>query len=252
MFNYKEVFTKLEASLMMQYGISKKEFDKEFSSFKDLTFSEKTDDWYFDDLKFIAFYSGFKAETVTNKTEIINKHFPNYKTVAKYGEKEIAKIMADKEMIKHPGKIQGVINNAKIFVELVKEYGSIHKYLVSLKPDENLETFYKEIRKKFSYLGEITAFHFMLEIGLNCVKPDRVLVRIFKRLGLIEKDKQFWLLIEHARKFAEATGHPIRYIDAIFVIYGQEGEHEICLENKPKCNLCQLQPYCEYYKSNNK
>ncbi len=247
MINYKQVFTKLENGLMASMGLSRKEFDKKFVETKELTFSEKSDDWYFDTLKFIAFYSGFKADTVTKKTDIINKYFPDYQTVAKYGKNEIKKMMDDKEMISHLGKIEGTIKNANIFIEIIKEFGSIHNYLVSLNPEKDLKKFYNTIKKKFAYLGEITAFHFMLEIGLDVVKPDRVLARIFERLGLIENEKQYWELINYARAFARETGHPIRYIDMIFVMYGQVTDFGICLDT-PKCEICQLTANCEYFK----
>jgi len=243
--NYKEIFEKIESSLRSSMNLSEEEFKARFEGDKTLTFSEKSDSFYFDDLKFITFYSGFKAKTVTDKTDVINKHFPDIETVAKYGEDDIKKILADEEMIKHPGKIESVIKNAKICQELIKEYGSVHNYLVSLEPEKDLHKFYLIAKDKFAHLGEITTFHFMMEIGLNVVKPDLVVTRIFERLGLIDNPKDLWNTVNVASKFVEATWHPFRYIDIVFVIYGQQSEVGICID-KPKCSLCGVYDICKY------
>ena len=141
-----------------------------------------------------------------------------------------------------------------------KEFKTFQVYLSSfgdLKLDENLKKFKKDLRKRFKYLGGITVNHFLTDIGLNVSKPDRVLCRIFYRLGLIKSVESFEEVIEVCRKFADSTKYPIRYIDIIFVIYGQVGyKHEldidngICLEKNPKCDLCRMTKYCNYYKTN--
>src|SRR5205823_4172284 len=84
-------------------------------------------------------------------------------------------------------------------------------------------------------------------------KPDRVVKRIFARLGLAEEDATPMVMIDEGRKFAQATGLPIRYIDIIFVYYGQMQakevglEHGICLEKSPSCEMCGAKRYCDYY-----
>jgi len=75
-------------------------------------------------------------------------------------------------------------------------------------------------------------------------------------LGLIEDEKQLLKMVIQGRKFAEATGHPIRYIDIVFVLYGQMSAREvglekgICLEANPNCSICGVQNYCDYYVQN--
>ncbi len=248
---YKEIFQKIESALMANYQLSKEEFDEEFDSFKNLTYSEKTDNEYFDILKFIPFYAGFKAETVWKKYELLNNYFPDYKTVASYTKEKVDLMMNDKEMIKNIKKINSTIKNARRFERLVEQYGSIHNYFESFKPNEsaeNLMMLKSSLQYNFSYLGEITVYHFMTEIGLNVIKPDRVLQRIFARLDLITEREQLFESILIGRKFAEETGYPIRYIDVIFVVYGQIGKYGICFEENPKCELCLLTDRCNYYK----
>ena len=87
-------------------------------------------------------------------------------------------------------------------------------------------------------------YHFLTDIGMPVLKPDRVICRIFQRLGLIENEQQLLKTVIQGRKFAGATCYPIRYIDIVFVAYGQVQSLEfgmekgICLKKKPLCNLC--------------
>jgi len=76
---------------------------------------------------------------------------------------------------------------------------------------------------------------------------------IFERLGLIETRKQIYKAISQGKNFAEATGYPIRYIDIVFVAYGQDESIEfgikkgICSETNPSCHLCGVTNFCNYY-----
>lgn len=252
--NYNDIFLKAEKSLRENIAISNEEFDSRFLSFRNLTFVRKTDDEYFDILKLIIFYSGFKAETVNKKLGVIRKHFPDFKTISNYGDIEKDTILSDMEMIKNETKISAVIQNAKTFQTIVNKYGSFYDYIESFKPTisfENLMLLKEELEYKFDYLGGITVYHFLTDIGLDVLKPDRVLTRIYKRLGLIEDERQLLKTVIQGRKFAEATGKSIRYVDIIFVTYGQQAQEGICFSKNPKCNICSLREYCNYNESLN-
>lgn len=118
---------------------------------------------------------------------------------------------------------------------------------------ENVMMLKDEIENRFYRIGKITVFHFLTDIGMPVLKPDRVICRIFKRLDLIESRENILEAVIQGRKFAEATGHPIRYIDIVFVAYGQVQSKEfgiergICLEEKPSCILCNAKHFCNYY-----
>lgn len=101
----------------------------------------------------------------------------------------------------------------------------------------------------------------MMDVGLPVMKPDIVVSRIFYRLGLIpheeiKNDSDTEAVVRQGEQFAAATGHPIRYIDIVFVCYGQvKGgdvglERGICLGDKfkPRCEVCQVTDECEYFK----
>jgi len=163
-------------------------------------------------------------------------------------------MMNDKTTIRYERKIKGCIKNAKVFDEIVRGYGSFGRYVESfgnLNEEDALETLKINLMKKFEFLGPRTAYHFMLDMGLNVWKPDRVICRILYRLGLIDDKNDIERAVKVGKEIAIKVGLPIRYIDIVFVKYGQRGAEEpfglddgICLEKNPRCYLCGVTEYC--------
>lgn len=256
--DYKAIFEKTEASLLEEgsKNLPKEKIQEELNRFKHFDGRSYSNDEYYSKLVDVIFYSGFRAATVTAKLDIIHGHFPNLEVVANYGEPEIEIILADDRMIRNQHKIKACIENAKTFQEILSEYGSFQNYVESfgaLSSFENLMLLKEELEYKFAGIGQITIYHYLTDIGMPVLKPDRVICRIFQRLGLIENEQQLLKTVIQGRKFAESTEHPIRYIDIVFVAYGQVQSLEfglekgICLEKKPLCTLCGIKEFCKYY-----
>ena len=267
--DYKAIFDRIESTLI-SVGSENRPVDsirenlEPYKRFEGKVFSDSE---CFQKLVDVIFYSGFRAATVTAKLELIHKHFPGYQTVAGYGDDKVAEMLSDGGMIRNERKIRACIQNAQIFQAIVKEHGSFRKYVDSFCPADcptdsfenlvNLILLKEDLEVRFDGLGGITAYHVLTDIGLNVLKPDRVICRLFQRLGLIKGDedvfnKQPLTTIIEGRKFAAATGHPIRYIDIVFVAYGQVKsiefgvERGICTDN-PSCNVCHATEFCNYY-----
>lgn len=256
-FDYKKVFEQAQKSLI-EYGMQRRTLEQinaYLGTYKSVTRQELTDDDYFAELVKVVFYSGFRAATVNARIDIIHRWLPDCPTVAGYGEDQVTAAMADDKMIRNERKIRACIKNAKTMIELARVHGSFAKYLGSLEPLDTLENLLllkEELEARFEYLGGITGYHFLSELGMPVLKPDRVICRIFHRLGLLEKEDQYLKAVIQGRKFAQATGLPIRYIDIIFVTYGQVQtvdvglDRGICL-NKPRCSVCGLKGFCRAY-----
>jgi DNA-3-methyladenine glycosylase I len=260
-FDYKTTFDKVESSLIMA-GSKHLLIDKirtNLDAFKyggSLIFSDAE---YFEKLVFIIFYSGFKAAIVGAKSDMIRYYFPGFQTVSGYTGTKVEEILNNPKMIRNRRKVEACIENARVFTGIVSEYGSFQTYIDSFAPNasfENLMLLKEELEYRFNGLGRITTYHFLTDIGMPVLKPDRVICRIFERLGLLESEEQLLKAVIQGRKFAEATGYPIRYIDIVFVSYGQMESKEfgltsgICLEKKPHCELCDLLESCKYYALN--
>lgn len=254
-FPYEDIFKSIESRLIEvgSRNMERIEILRKLDSFK-FENRELTDNEYFEILVLVVFYSGFRAATVTSKKQVIKKHFPNWEAVSNYNNSEIEKIIEDPEMISHKKKIYACVGNAKKFALLIKKHGSINGYIKSYSPQdspENLIALKNSLQNSFSYLGKITAYHFMTDIGLPVIKPDRVICRILERLGLLKSQNKLQEAVIQGKKFADACNLPIRYIDIIFVYYGQVKSTEIgiekgiCLE-KPQCRECSIKNHCNF------
>jgi DNA-3-methyladenine glycosylase I len=255
--DFKGIFQGIEDTLVKESKVSRQVFDNHFLKFKNLDYKKMSDNDIYWIIVCVTFYSGMRAKTVTDKIDNIHNWFHDYKSVARYQMKELKLINEDKGLIHHHGKINACISNAKLFEEIINEFGSFRKYIESfgdISNKRNIEQL-KGSLKEFSFLGEITVNHFLTDLGFNVIKPDRVLRRIFFRLGLINDEENIFHAIEIGRKFAEETKLPIRYIDIIFVTYGQVGakaelglNNGICLEKNPNCKICGVSTYCKFFK----
>jgi DNA-3-methyladenine glycosylase I len=254
----RKLFKATESSLFQLSPLTNKQLEKNFSSFKNLDIHKINWNIFYEKIMFVTFYSGFKAETVNHKYYAIKKALGNLNTVAKFKEADVKKVMKNTKIIRHESKIRACIHNAREIIRLKQQYKSVQQYLFSfgnLKDKTSILALVKDLKKRYKYLGGITVNHLMADIGLNVVKPDRVLCRIFYRLGLVKSLTDYDGVIKVGQQMSLATKLPIRYIDLIFVFYGQVGykyeldvEDEICLERKPKCDICSLKRFCNYYK----
>jgi len=258
MTDYKAIFDTIEKSLFTEgsKNLPLEQIQERLDVFKHIEGKSFSDADCYRILVDVIFYAGFRAATVNAKIDTIHKHFPDFETVAKYGEKEFNNILADKGMIRNRNKIKACIENAKLFQAIIQKHGSFQKYIDKFDGKESSEGFLlltQELENNFVGLGKITAHHFLMSIGFPVLKPDKVICRIFERLGLIENREQILEAVLQGRKFVEATGHPIRYIDIVFVAYGQVKSSEfgiergICLEINPSCHLCGARNFCNYY-----
>lgn len=259
-FNYKKVFEKIERSVTEL--IEEEPDQNKIAVYKNKLDNFKrrlnpSDEECFERLIMTAFYSGFKADTVDKYQNSIKVRFPSWDIVSTYTENDVELLMSDPKMIKHRRKIESCVINAKRFKEIVEDYGSFCKYIDSFNAKSSIDNF-EHLRKdlrKFKYLGKITVNHFMKDIGFPVLKPDTAIMRIFERLGLVQNDQEDSLANDHGTEFAKATKYPIRYIDKVFVAFGQVATNEfgikrgICLsKERRRCEKCRAISYCKFFK----
>ena len=247
-----DIFTAVQTTLIERSQFSLEEFNHEFDELKHFEGRQLCDDDYYEILVKVIFYSGFRAATVDKYMPSIMRRFPDYKTVMGYGKEAFNEIANADDMIKNTRKINACIDNAERFDKIVKEHGSFESYINLFAPGENDGNLFrfKKALEKFDFIGPVTAYHFMKDIGLNVIKPDIVLMRIFKRLGFIKNPNNLWGAVKIGRQFREATNLPIQYIDFVFVLYGQLNIPKfecICSEKKPNCGLCGVSEFCRYF-----
>ena len=78
-----------------------------------------------------SFQAGLSWITVLKKREAFRKGFDNFdiNKIIKYDDKKVAQLMNNEGIIRCKNKIISAINNAKIFKEIQKEYGSFSNYI---------------------------------------------------------------------------------------------------------------------------
>lgn len=186
MYNYKEIFNLIESSLINYSSFTKQDFKNKMKKFKNYGKRNLKDNDYYKLLVEIIFHSGFKAETLKRKLKTIFKYFNNFENVANYDKNKIELIKSDPDMIKNKAKIKACVENAKVFKNIILRYGSFKKYIDFFNPEksfENLMLLKEELKYRLYFIGDITVYHFIMEIGLPVIKPGRVITRIFKRFG---------------------------------------------------------------------
>ena len=74
-----------------------------------------------------GFQAGLSWITVLRKREAFREHFEGFdpETVAKYGGRQVNRMLKDPAIIRHRGKIESAINNARCAVETIDERGSL-------------------------------------------------------------------------------------------------------------------------------
>ena len=96
--------------------------------------------------------AGLNWLTVLRKRKNYKKAFDNFdvKKISKYNERKFNSLMNDARIIRNKLKIRSTISNAKVFIEIQKEFGSFDKYIWGFVN-------HKQIKNKFKSMKELPA-----------------------------------------------------------------------------------------------
>jgi DNA-3-methyladenine glycosylase I len=77
-----------------------------------------------------GFQSGLSWLTILRKRENFREAFSgfDFTLIAKYGKRDVEKLVKNAGIIRHRGKIESTVNNAKRAMEMAEEYGSLGAY----------------------------------------------------------------------------------------------------------------------------
>jgi DNA-3-methyladenine glycosylase I len=140
----------------------------------------------FEKINLEGFQSGLSWKTVLDKRENFRRVFHGFDIakVARMGERDVVRLLGDSSIIRHRGKIESSINNARRCQELVEEKGSLASYIWGFEPPRRLDapttaeisTFItspesvalsKDLKKRgWSFVGPTTMYAFMQSMGL--------------------------------------------------------------------------------------
>jgi DNA-3-methyladenine glycosylase I len=148
----------------------------------------KDDVRLFEKLSLEGFQSGLSWLTILRKRDNFRAAFRNFNIgeVAKFGARDVRRLLGDAGIVRHRGKIESTINNAKRALELQREFGTLARFywshepppkerparmnLVALKAMAQTDAsrrLSKDLKKRgFSFVGPTTAYAFMQAMGL--------------------------------------------------------------------------------------
>jgi len=91
----------------------------------------------FEKLCLEGFQSGLSWLTILRKREAFRRAFANFEIdkVARFTEKDVERLLGDAGIVRHRGKIEAAINNAKRAQELLKTEPSLAAYFWKFEPD---------------------------------------------------------------------------------------------------------------------
>lgn len=80
--------------------------------------------------------AGLSWITILRRRENYRKAFADFdvERVAAFDEKDVERLLNDEGIIRNKLKIKSAINNARLFIEIQKEFGSFDKYMYSFMP----------------------------------------------------------------------------------------------------------------------
>jgi len=154
------------------------------------------DETLFEFLLLETFQAGVSWKVILNKRENFRKSFDefDYKKIAKYPESKYQELLQNTGIIRNKLKIRSAITNAKLFIDIQKEYGSFSKFIwnyVGGKPIVNnfqtkkdvpattelSDKISKDLKKRgFKFTGSTIMYAYMQAVGLvndhttNCFK----------------------------------------------------------------------------------
>lgn len=145
-------------------------------------FPVRDDHRLFEKLSLEGFQSGLSWRTILVKRENFRAAFHDFDfdRIARYTERDLDRLLGDEGIVRHRGKIEAVINNARRAQELVKREGSLAAFIWRYEPDRSQLAkpqtastsaqsiaLSKELKKQgWKFVGPTTAYAFMQAMGL--------------------------------------------------------------------------------------
>ena len=136
----------------------------------------------FEKLSLEGFQSGLSWRTILAKRGNFRAAFDDFDIgrVARFGGRDLGRLLEDKGIVRHRGKIEAVINNAQRAQDLVKREGSLAAFLWRYAPDagqlakpQTASTsaasiaLSKDLKKQgWKFVGPTTVYAFMQAMGL--------------------------------------------------------------------------------------
>lgn len=128
-----------------------------------------------------GFQSGLSWRTILTKRENFRRAFCqfDFNKIAHFSDRDVARLLNDEGIVRHRGKIEATINNAKCAKIMVEQEQSLAAFFWQYEPKEAVAepqsvttspesiALAKELKKRgWKFIGPTTAYAFMQAMGL--------------------------------------------------------------------------------------
>ena len=142
----------------------------------------------FEKLCLEGFQAGLSWLTILRKRESFRAAFAGFEpaAVARFGARDVRRLLADPGIVRHRGKIEAAIGNAQRALELIEEHGSIDRFVWQYEPAASERpkrltwdalrampttprsiALSKELKRRgWRFVGPTTVYAFMQAMGL--------------------------------------------------------------------------------------
>jgi DNA-3-methyladenine glycosylase I len=142
----------------------------------------------FEKLSLEGFQAGLSWLTILRKRENFRKAFAafDFDRIARWNERSVLRLLQDAGIVRHRGKIEAVLANARLARDLRQEFGSLGAFFWSFEPDDAKRTtsfdeaslmdrsqtaeskaMSKALKQRgFRFVGPTTAYAFMQSMGI--------------------------------------------------------------------------------------
>ena len=131
--------------------------------------------------------AGLSWSTILRKRENYRRAFKGFepKVVARFGERDEERLLADAGIVRNRAKVKAAIGNAQAALRLMDEFGSLHAYFVSRVPQPPAtlprdaepgsipvttpmsDALSKDLQKRgWKFVGSTIVYSFMQSVGL--------------------------------------------------------------------------------------
>jgi len=143
--------------------------------------------------------AGLSWSTILAKREGYIKAFDNFdiEKVAAYSQVKIETLLKNPEIVRNKLKVNTTVNNAKIILEIQKEYGSFNAYIWSFVEGKTIQNAWKEVsevpastalsdamskamkKRGFKFVGTTICYAYMQAVGMvndhtvDCFRYDK-------------------------------------------------------------------------------
>jgi DNA-3-methyladenine glycosylase I len=140
----------------------------------------------FEKLSLEGFLSGLSWLTILRKRQNFRRAFRSFDidAVARFNQRSVGRLMADAGIVRNRAKIEATVNNARRYLDLVEEVGSLAGYVWRFEPDAanrptplswrmvpstspEATAMSKDLKRRgWAFVGPTNVYAFMQSVGL--------------------------------------------------------------------------------------